>query len=84
MDAQGHGIGATFHMLPYLIPYRNSFDQGDMMPGHVFTIEPALCQGTGEHQVWPDEWTAVTKDGGLSAQFEHTLLITNNGVEILT
>jgi methionyl aminopeptidase len=71
-------------MLPYLIPYRNNFDQGVMQPGHVFTIEPAVCQGSQEHEVWADGWTAVTKDGGLSAQFEHTLLITTDGVEILT
>lgn len=55
-----------------------------MEPGHTFTIEPMICMGTAEHVLWPDEWTAATLDGKPTAQFEHTLLITETGVEELT
>jgi methionyl aminopeptidase len=52
--------------------------------GHVFTIEPMICEGTQQHIEWHDQWTATTKDGKRSAQFEHTLLVTPDGVEALT
>lgn len=55
-----------------------------MAPGHTFTIEPMICEGTNKHILWPDKWTATTQDGRRSAQFEHTLLITETGVEALT
>ena len=55
-----------------------------MAVGHVFTIEPMICEGTQEHVEWTDNWTAATKDGKRSAQFEHTLLITPDGVEAMT
>lgn len=55
-----------------------------MKPGHIFTIEPMVCLGQGADVHWPDNWTAVTMDGLRSAQFEETLLITEDGVEILT
>ena len=55
-----------------------------MKPGHIFTIEPMINQGVQKDITWPDNWTAVTADGQRSAQFEHTLLITETGVEILT
>jgi methionyl aminopeptidase len=55
-----------------------------MKPGHVFTIEPMINEGTWQDVSWPDNWTAVTTDGKRSAQFEHTLLVTETGVEILT
>jgi len=55
-----------------------------MEAGHTFTIEPMICEGGATTVTWPDEWTAATKDGGRSAQFEHTLLITENGVRPLT
>lgn len=55
-----------------------------MKAGHTFTIEPMISEGTWKNQSWPDDWTAVTNDGLYSAQFEHTLLITDNGCEILT
>lgn len=55
-----------------------------MEVGHTFTIEPMICQGSSKSVNWGDDWTATTSDGLLSAQFEHTLLITNTGVEMLT
>ncbi|MGH0148140.1 UNVERIFIED_CONTAM: hypothetical protein FKN15_070008 [Acipenser sinensis] len=57
---------------------------GVMKPGHVFTIEPMICEGGWQDETWPDGWTAVTRDGKRSAQFEHTLLVTDTGCEILT
>lgn len=55
-----------------------------MAAGHTFTIEPMICEGSAKPLIWPDEWTATTVDGKRSAQFEHTLLITEDGVEALT
>ncbi|EJK53475.1 hypothetical protein THAOC_27089 [Thalassiosira oceanica] len=64
--------------------YRNSEPAGKMAAGHTFTIEPMICEGSADYLLWDDEWTATTRDGGRSAQFEHTLLITPDGVEALT
>lgn len=80
----GHGIGSVFHTNPNILHYRNSEPNGKMEVGHTFTIEPMICMGTNKHVTWPDEWTAATKDGGRTAQFEHTLLIEENGVRPLT
>ena len=80
----GHGIGRLFHTSPNVLHVRNNEPNGVMKPGHTFTIEPMICEGTQESDLWPDAWTAVTKDLGRSAQFEHTLLITEDGVEPLT
>ena len=55
-----------------------------MKPGHAFTIEPMISQGVWTDQTWPDNWTAVTTDGKLSAQFEQTMVVTDTGVEVLT
>jgi methionyl aminopeptidase len=55
-----------------------------MKPGHVFTIEPMINEGTHQDEQWPDQWTAVTRDGKRSAQFEHTILVTETGYEVLT
>uniref|UniRef100_A0A670KFK8 C6H2-type domain-containing protein n=1 Tax=Podarcis muralis TaxID=64176 RepID=A0A670KFK8_PODMU len=57
---------------------------GVMKPGHAFTIEPMICEGGWQDETWPDGWTAVTRDGKRSAQFEHTLLVTDTGCDILT
>ncbi|KAG1094993.1 hypothetical protein G6F42_018638 [Rhizopus arrhizus] len=57
---------------------------GIIKAGHCFTIEPMICEGGWRDEIWPDNWTAVTTDGKRSAQFEHTLLVTENGCEILT
>lgn len=82
-DFCGHGVGRVFHSYPTVLHHKNS-DRGRMVPGMTFTIEPMLTQGTPKVQIWRDGWTAVTCDGGLSAQCEHSLLITEDGVEILT
>lgn len=79
----GHGIGATFHCAPNVLHYRND-EPGTMEAGHCFTIEPMICEGAQEPVTWRDGWTATTRDGGRSAQFEHTLLVTIDGVEELT
>jgi methionyl aminopeptidase len=80
----GHGIGSVFHSTPNVLHYRNTEPNGQMAPGHTFTIEPMICEGSSKALTWPDEWTATTVDGKRSAQFEHTLLITPDGVEALT
>mmetsp|Transcript_37700 Transcript_37700/g.82610 ORF Transcript_37700/g.82610 Transcript_37700/m.82610 type:complete len:447 (+) Transcript_37700:137-1477(+) len=80
----GHGIGTVFHCNPNIFHYRNSEPNGKMAPGHTFTIEPMICEGTSQCLSWPDDWTATTTDGKRSAQFEHTLLVTPDGVEALT
>lgn len=80
----GHGIGSVFHTNPNILHYRNNEPNGQMAPGHTFTIEPMICEGTAKPLFWPDDWTATTADGKRSAQFEHTLLITPDGVEALT
>ena len=79
----GHGIGKVFHTTPNILHYRNN-EPGKMEVGNVFTIEPMICEGTGRHLEWKDKWTSTTKDGRRSAQFEHTLLITPDGVDVLT
>ena len=83
-DFTGHGIGTTFHS-GLIVPH---FDDPDatmiMEPGMTFTIEPMLTLGTIDYDVWPDGWTAVTKDRKRTAQFEHTVLVTADGHEILT
>ena len=83
-DFTGHGIGTTFHS-GLIVPH---FDDPDvdveMEPGMTFTIEPMLTLGTIEYDMWPDGWTAVTADRKRTAQFEHTVLVTADGHEILT
>jgi len=73
----------VFHTNPNILHYKNN-EPGTMEVGHVFTIEPMICEGTSKHLLWSDQWTATTRDGRRSAQFEHTLLITPTGVEPLT
>mmetsp|Transcript_4237 Transcript_4237/g.5975 ORF Transcript_4237/g.5975 Transcript_4237/m.5975 type:complete len:401 (+) Transcript_4237:3-1205(+) len=80
----GHGIGSLFHTAPNVPHYAKNKATGIMKPGHIFTIEPMINLGTWRDKTWPDNWTAVTTDGKRSAQFEHTFLVTNDGVEILT
>lgn len=80
----GHGVGRQFHMEPQ-IPHYGKRDTGlRLRPGMVFTVEPMLNQGSEELKFLPDGWTVVTKDQALSAQFEHTVAVTEDGVEILT
>lgn len=80
----GHGVGIGFHEPPQ-IPHYGRKGQGiKMIPGMVFTVEPMINLGRKELHILPDKWTAVTDDGSLSAQFEQTFLITENGFESLT
>jgi len=80
----GHGIGTAFHS-GLIIPHYDEprFDD-EILPGMTFTIEPMLNLGTHEWVMWDDGWTVVTADGRRSAQFEHTLLVTADGAEVLT
>lgn len=81
----GHGVGELFHGPPKVPHYRKNKAVGIMRPGHIFTVEPMINLGSnGGDRTWPDSWTAVTKDGKRSAQFEHTFLVTETGVEVLT
>jgi methionyl aminopeptidase len=80
---RGHGIGEVFHSPPFVKHFRNQ-DYLELVPGMIFTIEPMLVEGSGNCYEWDDEWTVQTVDGGMAAQFEHTILITEHGVEILT
>lgn len=82
-DFIGHGVGRVFHSYPNVFHFRNN-EPGVLVPNMTFTIEPMLVDGNMRWSMWPDEWTVVTKDGSLSAQYEHTLLVTDDGVEILT
>ncbi|KAJ2335090.1 hypothetical protein GGH91_005554 [Coemansia sp. RSA 2671] len=82
-DLTGHGIGRSFHQNPLIYHHYNE-EPGVMEPGMAFTIEPILCQGVATGMQWPDGWTITTTDGGRSAQFEHTVIITDQGVEVLT
>jgi methionyl aminopeptidase len=80
----GHGIGSLFHTVPNIPHYAKNKAKGVMKAGHIFTIEPMINLGTWRDVTWPDNWTAVTEDGSLSAQFEHTILVTETGYELLT
>jgi len=80
----GHGIGELFHTGPNVPHYSKNKAVGMMKPGHTFTIEPMINEGNWQDVLWPDDWTSTTKDGKRSAQFEHTLLVTETGCEILT
>ncbi|KAK6187838.1 hypothetical protein SNE40_005775 [Patella caerulea] len=80
----GHGINSLFHTAPSIPHYAKNKAIGIMKPGHTFTIEPMISQGTFRDEIWPDNWTAVTQDGKRSAQFEHTLLVTEEGCDIIS
>jgi methionyl aminopeptidase len=83
-DFTGHGIGETFHSGLY-VPHYDKPDLDTVMePGMTFTIEPMITLGTHRYEMWRDGWTVVTKDRKWTAQFEHTVLVTDDGVEILT
>jgi methionyl aminopeptidase len=80
----GHGIGEEFHSTPYVHHYDEPRDRTRLRPGMVFTIEPMLTLGDPDVVQWDDGWTIVTLDGQPSAQFEHTVLVTKDGVDVLT
>lgn len=84
-DFTGHGIGRSFHS-GLVIPHYDAapaYSQ-EMQVGMVFTIEPMLTLGTHNWDMWPDDWTVLTKDKSITAQFEHTLVVTETGADILT
>jgi methionyl aminopeptidase len=83
-DFTGHGIGTSFHSGLIIPHYDDERFDDEIRVGMTFTIEPMLNLGTHEWVMWDDGWTVVTKDGRLSAQFEHTLLVTPTGAEVLT
>ena len=83
-DFTGHGVGTSFHT-GLIIPHYDEPAYKDVIePGMVFTIEPMLTLGSQDWDMWEDGWTITTKDKKFSAQFEHTILITESGAEILT
>jgi methionyl aminopeptidase len=83
-DFTGHGIGTSFHSGLIVPHYDTPLYDDEIQAGMTFTIEPMLNLGTHEWVMWDDGWTVVTADGRRSAQFEHTLLVTQDGAEILT
>ena len=83
-DFCGHGIGDVFHQSPNVLHYGKKDTGPELQPGMTFTIEPMINAGKYDVKILNDGWTAVTKDKALSAQFEHTVGITDNGYEIFT
>ncbi len=83
-DFTGHGIGTAFHSGLVVPHYDDPGATTVMEPGMTFTVEPMLTLGTIDYDIWDDGWTVVTKDRRRSAQFEHTVLVTESGVEVLT
>ncbi|MDA0789704.1 MAG: type I methionyl aminopeptidase [Proteobacteria bacterium] len=80
----GHGIGRIFHDEPQVLHYGKPGTGSELKPGMTFTIEPMINAGKKEVRLLPDNWTVVTKDHKLTAQWEHTILVTETGYEILT
>ena len=83
-DFTGHGIGETFHNGLVILHYDQPNVDTVIEPGMVFTIEPMINLGTVDYDIWDDGWTVVTKDRKWTAQFEHTIVVTDTGAEILT
>lgn len=83
-DFSGHGVHRVFHTAPEILHFGKRGTGKRLRAGMVFTIEPMINEGTWEAEIQPDGWTALTKDRKLSAQFEHTVAVTEDGVEILT
>lgn len=83
-DFCGHGLGRTFHEPPSVVHYGKPHTGTILEPGMFFTIEPMINAGDWKMKILADGWTAVTRDRSLSAQFEHTLAVTDNGCEIFT
>lgn len=84
-DYTGHGVGPAFHTGLIVPHYDSAPHHNDIIqPGMVFTVEPMLVDGSQENHEWDDGWTVVTNDGSWVAQFEHTILITETGSEVLT
>ncbi|MDT7727997.1 MAG: methionyl aminopeptidase [Actinomycetota bacterium] len=83
-DFTGHGVGPAFHTAPTVLHYEEPSVTTVIEQGMTFTIEPMITLGTIDYDVWDDDWTVTTKDKQWTAQFEHTLVVTENGAEILT
>ena len=83
-DFAGHGTGVEFHEAPQILHYGRPKTGVALRPNMTFTIEPMINSGRYDSRILADRWTAVTVDGSLSAQWEHTLLVTESGVEVLT
>jgi methionyl aminopeptidase len=80
----GHGIGKIFHEDPQILHYGEAGSGMELVPGMIFTIEPMVNAGKRHVRLLPDGWTVITKDHSLSAQWEHTVLVTESGYEVLT
>jgi len=80
----GHGIGEVYHEDPQVLHYGQPNSGPKLVPGMTFTIEPMINEGTRHTRLLPDGWTVVTKDHKLSAQWEHTIAVTDDGFEVLT
>jgi methionyl aminopeptidase len=80
----GHGIGKNFHEDPQVLHYGSPNSGDKLLPGMTFTIEPMVNAGKRHVRLLPDQWTVVTKDHSLSAQWEHTILVTDDGFDVLT
>ena len=83
-DFAGHGIGSQFHQDPQIVHYPEPRQRQRIEANMTFTVEPMINEGSFHCQIWSDDWTASTTDGGRSAQFEHTILVTRSGYELLT
>src|ERR687885_1274351 len=83
-DFTGHGIGTTFHNGLVVLHYDQPAVETVLEPGMTFTIEPMINLGALDYEIWDDDWTVVTRDRKWTAQFEHTLVVTDDGAEILT
>lgn len=83
-DFTGHGVGPTFHNGLVVLHYDSMAYRNVLEPGMTLTIEPMLNLGSLEYDIWPDDWTVQNRDGKFTAQFEHTIVITEDGNEILT
>src|SRR5690349_421621 len=83
-DFTGHGIGTTFHNGLVVLHYDQPAVTTILEPGMTFTIEPMINLGSLDYEIWDDGWTVVTRDRKWTAQFEHTLVVTDDGAEILT
>jgi methionyl aminopeptidase len=83
-DFTGHGIGRDFHSGLVVLHYDNPEVTTVLEEGMTFTIEPMITLGTAEYDMWDDGWTVLTKDRKRTAQFEHTIVVTGDGAEILT
>jgi methionyl aminopeptidase len=83
-DYTGHGVGPSFHTEPTILHYDQPRMRTLMQPGMTFTIEPMITLGGAQWYAWDDGWTILTRDGSLVAQWEHTLVVTEDGAQVLT